>query len=108
MFQTSQDILNLTLSVSAAAVAFFVCWFLYYGIMSLRQAYKITKDAGEVVKEAKETVIAFKEKIKDVASYFIIMNEGIKKMMDYIKGKSTRKKGNDDAQEEKPKGKKIT
>ncbi len=91
MFETSRDILNLVLAASIGAVAFFLCWLMYYLAMSLRNVYQMSKDLRETVNEAKETVKAFRGKIKEAAAFFVMMNEGMKRVMDYIKEKGGRK-----------------
>lgn len=91
MFETSRDILNLVLAVSIGAVAFFICWFMFYMVMSFRNIYKVTKDIRETLNEAKETVRAFRDKVKEAATFFVMASEGIKRVMDYVKEKSGKK-----------------
>jgi hypothetical protein len=78
MFSTSRDILNLVLAASVAGVAFFLCWLMYYLAMSLRNVYKVSKDIRETITEVKETVKAFRGKVKEAAAFFVMMNEGMK------------------------------
>lgn len=91
MFETSRDILNIVLAVSIGAVAFFLCWILYYMAMSFRNLFRMSKDIREVVTEAKETVRAFKDKVREAATFFVMMSEGMKKVMDYIKNRDGKK-----------------
>jgi len=91
MFSTSRDILNLVLAASAGAVAFFLCWLMYYLAMSLRNVYQMSKDLRETVNEAKDTIRAFRGKVREAAAFFVMMNEGMRRVMDYIKEKGGKK-----------------
>ncbi|MFA6106496.1 MAG: hypothetical protein WC745_02355 [Patescibacteria group bacterium] len=91
MFSTSRDILNLVLAASIGAVAFFLCWLMYYLAMSFRNVFKMSKDLRETVNEAKDTIRAFRGKVREAAAFFVMMNEGMRRVMDYIKEKGGRK-----------------
>jgi hypothetical protein len=93
MFATSHDILNLVLAASIGAVAFFICWFMFYLVMSFRNVFKMSKDIREILGEARETVRSFREKVKEAAAFFVMMNEGMRRVMDYVKDKGGKKAG---------------
>jgi hypothetical protein len=92
MFDTSKDILNIVLSVSVACVAFFLSLGLFYLAMMLRKAYMMLKEAGEIVNNVKDTTRIFKEKVESSASYFVLMAEGMKKIIALVKEKSSSKR----------------
>lgn len=92
MISNSHDILNISISISVIGVAFFICWSLFYIIMFVRQFYKIAKDAREVMDDAGKTMKLLKEKVEASSSYFVIIAEGIKKIMEFMKEKDQRKK----------------
>ncbi|MFA6171700.1 MAG: hypothetical protein WCW77_05725 [Patescibacteria group bacterium] len=91
MFETSRDILNIVLAVSIGAVAFFICWFMFYLVMSFRNVYKVTREIRETLGEVKNTVLAFKDKVKEAAAFFVMATDGFKRVMDYIKDKGEKK-----------------
>ncbi len=56
MFATSGDILNISLALGFIVLVIFVCIFIFYGILVLRDISKITEDAAEVVDRVKSTL----------------------------------------------------
>ncbi len=90
--QTSHDILNIVLAVSAGAVAFFVCWLLLYMVLSFRKAYRMIDDIGKII----QTV---KEKAENFSAYFYFIGEGIKKILELLGDKEKRNKTGEDESE---------
>ena len=80
MLQTSSDILNIVLSVSIGVFAFFLCWAMWYLVMSLRKIFKITKDIEEGVVEVKEGFIEIKNKLSSGAVAVNLLKKAIEGM----------------------------
>ncbi|MBI2634848.1 hypothetical protein HYW82_04240 [Candidatus Peregrinibacteria bacterium] len=57
MFATSGDILNIALAAGFVVLVVFLCIFLFYGILILRDAAKVVDDVEEVVERVHKTII---------------------------------------------------
>ena len=100
LFSTSGDILRISLSIAVIAIAFFLCWLLYYLAMSLHQLYKISKDARQIADDLGSAIKAFKEKLEGSMSYLLILGEGVKTLLEILKekdliGKEKKEKKNE-------------
>jgi len=84
-FQTSQDILNIVLAISAGAIAFFVCWLLLYMVLSFRKAYRMVDDVAKIIQ-------TIKDKAENFGAYFYFIGEGIKKILELLGDKQNREK----------------
>jgi hypothetical protein len=82
---TSKDILNIAIAVSVIGVAFFICWILLYMALSFKKIHGIVDDVSKTVKTVKE-------KAENFTSYFLLIGEGIKKILEYIKDAEGKKK----------------
>lgn len=89
MFSTSLDILNLVLSVSIAALTFFLCWALYYFIASVHKIHQVVKRVELGVARAEEVINIAKDKLKNSSAYFMILAEIAKKAMAFVEEKRT-------------------
>jgi uncharacterized protein YoxC len=85
LLSTSKDILNIAISVSVVAVAFFICWILMYLALSFKKILGIVDDVSKTVK-------IVKEKAENFTSYFLLIGEGIKKILEYIKDSEGKKR----------------
>lgn len=95
LITSSQDILYLAIAVCVVIFTFFVCWILYYAVFSVRNLFKITKEARDSVEKAHKILSVLKEKLDSTFSYIYLVEEGVKKISDVIseyKKKSTSKK----------------
>lgn len=57
MLATSGDILNISLAVGFALLIVFLCIFLFYGILILRDASKVVDEIAEVVDRVHKTIV---------------------------------------------------
>jgi hypothetical protein len=92
MFSTSRDILNFALSVSVLSLAFFLSWGLFYLAMMGRKIYLLTREAGEVITNIKETTKVIREKVEASAAMIAFISEGIKKIVETVDERKTMKK----------------
>lgn len=57
MFATSGDILNISLAGGFIILVIFLCIFLFYGILILRDASKVVDDVAEIVERVHKTIV---------------------------------------------------
>jgi hypothetical protein len=81
LLETSQDVLNITKSVSIFALAVFVCWFIYYLARIMQQVFRAVKEMRDRLHKIDELFKVLKEKIESSASYLFLIVEGIKKIV---------------------------
>ncbi|MFA7088180.1 MAG: hypothetical protein WC146_02460 [Patescibacteria group bacterium] len=91
MFSTSADVLNLVLSVCVVALTFFLCWSLFYFIASIRKIYKIVHRVEAGVDKAEEIIELLKRKINNSSTYFMILGEMAKKVIEFVQEKRDKK-----------------
>jgi len=83
MFSTSADILNLVLSVCTIALVFFLCWALYYFIVSIKDFYRLIKRVENGVAKAEEIITIAKDKIRNSGVYLTMFGEIAKRIMEF-------------------------
>ncbi len=106
MFETSVDILNWAITLSVLAIAFFICWGLYYIINTFRRGVKIVRKAENIVGKFESLLDLIKNKISSSASYLYMVTELVKKISQMMKDKKTDKKEEDENYEYEVKPKK--
>ncbi|MCX6794688.1 MAG: hypothetical protein NTY31_01710 [Candidatus Falkowbacteria bacterium] len=91
MFSTSSDILNLVLAVCLALLTFFLCWAIYYFVASVQKIHKLIKRVENGVIKAEGIIDLAKDKLKNSATYFMILGEIAKKAMEFVQAKRDKK-----------------
>lgn len=91
MFSTSGDILNLVLSVCLVMLTFFLCWALYYLLSGIRTIHKLIVKIEGGVNKAEEVIDMAKDKLKNSATYLMLLVEVAKKAMEFIQEKREQK-----------------
>ncbi|OGF27833.1 hypothetical protein A2331_07045 [Candidatus Falkowbacteria bacterium RIFOXYB2_FULL_34_18] len=98
MFETSRDILNIVIAISVAGVAFFVCWLLFYFVMTTKQTFTIIREMRDRFRKVDEFASSFKQKLDHSSAYLLLIGEGVKKLVeiakDYKEGKPKKKRKN--------------
>jgi len=92
MFDTSKDILFLTISICVAVFTIFFCWGMYYFIAMVRNVFKVTDDARNILKKTEEAIDLVKMKISESVSYVMLFGEALKKVVDFAKDFSEKKR----------------
>jgi len=92
MFSTSIDILNLVLALCVFVLTFFLCWAIYYFVVSIQRVNRITKRIEAGVAKAEEVVSIAKDKLKNSSAYFMILGEIAKKAMEFVQEKRNENK----------------
>ena len=84
MINSSKDILLITIAICIAVFTFFSCWGLYYLVGLVRNAFKVSKDARNILTKVEETIDALKDKIHSSSSYLLLIGEAVKKILDIM------------------------
>lgn len=103
MFETSNDILNVVLSICIAALTFFLCWGIYYFVVAVQKWYKITKRVEKGVEDVEGIILTIKEKLHGNLAQLINLGEIAKKIFDYVKEK--KKERNERVKEKRTRSK---
>ncbi|MBD3248008.1 hypothetical protein GF382_01805 [Candidatus Falkowbacteria bacterium] len=112
MLETSADLLKVVLAASVGLFTLFLCWGMFYIIMSARNIMAITKEARSLFQKVDDVLEAIKDKIHSSASYLVVIGEAVKRILGFMKdnegkirfpkfGKKKDKKKSKKEQEEK-------
>lgn len=88
----SQSLLYIIISISILGLAFFTCWAMYYLAMILRQSFRIVKEMRDRLHKVDGVIDSLKEKIEHSASYLLLIGEGVKKLVEIMKGRAEKSK----------------
>lgn len=91
MFSTSNDILNMVLSICLISLTFFLCWAIFYFVASIQKIHKLIKRVEIGVLKAEEIIEIAKDKLKNSSAYFMILGEIAKKAMEFVQEKREKK-----------------
>jgi len=83
--ETTQDFLYLALAVAILAVAFFLCWALYFLVMTLKDARVVTHDIRRRVESLWEVIELLREKLQIGGAVFKLAAHGIKELAEYVR-----------------------
>lgn len=83
--ETSQDILFYALAACAIAIAFFLCWSLYYLVMTLRDTRKVTHDIRKRLEAFWQVVELVREKLQFGGAVFNLAATGIRELAEYVR-----------------------
>jgi len=105
MFETSRDILNISLSSAVLIVAAFLCVTLFYLISNLRRVNKVSRQIEKGVDKIEGLMDLVQDKIKQSSSYFFLFGKLAERAMDYFMSKKSRR---NEEEEMEPKSTKKT
>jgi len=88
----SKDLLYVIISLCALLFTVFSCWAIYYLARILRQMFRIIKEASDLLNKVEELIKIIKEKFERGASYLPLIMEGVKKLVELMKGRAEKKK----------------
>ncbi|NQU77091.1 hypothetical protein HQ544_00145 [Candidatus Falkowbacteria bacterium] len=92
IFETSKDLLFVVIAFCILWVTIFVCWILYYMIMTAKRVNDTVKATKDKIDKIGELIELLKTKINEGASYVGAMVEGVIKLSEYFKGREDDKK----------------
>ncbi len=93
VIQNSQDILNIVLAASVLSITVLLCWGLFYLVMMGRQISRWGSEIGEIIDNIKEITVIFKKKAEHSISYLVLIGEGVKKLVEYLREREEKKEG---------------
>ncbi len=94
MFNTSKDILNLSIALAVIILTFFTARFLFYLIQNLRRLKNIGDGIEEAVNKTNELIDLIKNRFKSSSSHLLLLVNLIEKALEYFKDKKKSKKSN--------------
>ncbi len=92
LLNNSQDLLYIVISISILGLAIFTCWAIFYLAMILKQSSQIIKEMRDRLHKVDTIIDSLKEKIEHSASYLFLIGEGIKKLVEVMRGLTEKKK----------------
>jgi len=92
---TTLDLLYLALAVAVIAIAFFVCWSLYYLVMTLKDTRSMTRDIRQRLESFWDVVELLREKLQVGGAVFKLAAHGIKELAEHVRAYTAK-------EEEKP------
>jgi predicted PurR-regulated permease PerM len=84
MFETSKDILNLSLTLAVVVLTFFIAWILYYIVSIFREVKKVIRDITGVIKKFNNVLDFAKEKISNAAAVMPLIIKGGEKIAQVV------------------------
>ncbi len=84
MLETSTDVLKIVLAGSVGLFTLFLCWGLFYFVMTMRNVLLVTREARKVFDKVDDVLEAVKDKIHSSTSYLMIIGEAVKKIVDFL------------------------
>lgn len=92
-WETSKDILNLSIAISVFGLALIVGWIMVYFLLIIRRVVKVLEKLEVGVDKISELAQTVKDKIENSASYLSFAAVGIKELVQYfLDKKNTAKK----------------
>ena len=85
MFETSLDILWVTIAACIALLTLFSCWGIFYIVQIIRRSSKMFKGVEQMIDNINEVIKTTKEKIEHSAAYVSVLADGAKKVMEIVK-----------------------
>jgi len=92
MFATSIDVLNLVLAVCIAFLSFFLCWAIYYFVVSAQMVHRLVKRIELGVTKVEGVIETAQDKLRNSSAYFMILGEIAKKAMEFVQEKRAERK----------------
>lgn len=94
MFETSGDILNLTLSICAIVLTIFISWGIFYGIKIVKSIFEVIDQIQRTADRLEQLVVDTKEKVENSFSTMKITSEAVKGVIDYFANRKKEQKEN--------------
>jgi predicted PurR-regulated permease PerM len=92
MLQTSSDLLLISISLAVLWLTIFLCAVLYYLAAILRQIYQAIQNWKNRLEKIDEILGLIKEKIEQASSSLVLIAEGVRKSIEFLVRKQTKKK----------------
>lgn len=92
MIESTKDILFLVLAFCVLWFTVFVCWFIYYMIVMIRDVKEMVHIARNIFRKAEELVDFVRNRAERGASYIGLAADVFKNVMPYVEKARARKK----------------
>jgi hypothetical protein len=92
MLNNSIDLLRIVIAFCLLWFTIFICWWLFYAIMIIRNVYVVTHSIKKKLKVIDEISKQAKDKFQKTAEYIDLAATGIGKIIGYVKEKKDGKK----------------
>lgn len=92
MFESSQDILNISISLSVIAVAIFLCIALFYLILNLKRINKFSSQLKKSIEKIENVGNLIQDKIKQSGAYFLIFKTLSERIIEYFSNKREKRR----------------
>ncbi len=90
MFETSKDVLLLTIAGSVALFTIFACWGIYYVIVMLKNVSKMTVSVREKLETFDKILKLIKEKLEKGSSHMAMVTDSLIKLVGFVMEKQGR------------------
>ncbi|MDD4606879.1 MAG: hypothetical protein PHS07_00860 [Patescibacteria group bacterium] len=85
MLETSKDVLYLVIAFCVLWLTIFMCWTLYYFLITIKTTKEIFQTVKERVYEVSDLIKTVKNKIERIAVPFTVVAETVKQIVPLIK-----------------------
>ena len=92
MFETSRDILNISISTAVVVLVIFLCITLYYLIANLKRINKISRQIENGVDKIDNLLDLVRNKLKQSNSYLMLLGNLVEKGLDFFNNRKQEKK----------------
>ena len=106
MFETSKDVLNLSIAFSVVLVAAFFSWMLYYIIAMLRDTRAMVTDVRKKMEAIENAVQSVRHRVEGILPGFSVLATGVKEVISYVMEKRRDRADDDRDDEDRPRKKK--
>ncbi len=83
-FETSKDVLNVSLAVSVFGLAVLVGWILVYFIVIIRRLVRLLAGIEERMRKLDDFLSIVREKLEHSTSYLSILATAVKELISYV------------------------
>ena len=91
MFETSRDLLNLTVAGAVALFTVFICWMMYYFIKTLRNFSKISTSIKDKMETVDKILHLVQEKLEKGSNHMAMISDSAIKLVGYFIDKQAEK-----------------
>lgn len=99
MFETSRDILNITLSICIALLTVLLGWLLIYCIRIVKTLANVSRRIDETIRLAEETLSTLRDRARDLASMLPLVMKAVDKLVTYARERRKQRRSTTPAEE---------
>ena len=92
MFETSRDLLNITLAGAVGLFTLFLCWMMFYFIKTLRNVSTITTGIKDKMETIDKILHLVKEKLEKGSNHMAMVADSAIKLVGYFMDKKDSQK----------------